>query len=126
MVGTGTEIADLEMFTEYSHLQLGSKKRPGVMILMKEKPIVLCSSWPASRSIGKYCCGWPLRMKAREATIIIQGNSQGSCSGVQELGDPQGGPSETELHNFSYSSKHSVLFYLDSISGMFKQEIIFT
>lgn len=84
MAETGTEIEDLEMFTERNRLQLGSKKRSGVMHLLKEKPIALCSSWLASRSIGKYCCGWSLGMKAREATIIMQRNSQGYCSSVEE------------------------------------------
>lgn len=83
VVETGTEIADSKMLTEYNHLQLGSKKRPGVMTLLKENPIALRSSWPASKSIGKYCCGWPLGMKAKEATIIMQGHSQGYSAGVK-------------------------------------------
>lgn len=123
VVETGTEIEYLEMFTKYNDLQLGSKQRPRVMPLLKENSTALCSFWPASRPTDKYCCGWSLGIKTTEDTVITQGNSQGYCSWVKGLGDPQTGPRETELHNFSYSRECCLLFYLDSISTMFKHKL---
>lgn len=74
-------------------MQLGSKKRLGVMPQLKEKPIALLLSLAC-------LVNWQILLwlvtgnegKAKEATVIIQGNAQGCSSRVEGLRNPQGDP----------------------------------